>query len=204
MITLINGNAQEYGGAFDMVFTDPPFEMSGCELHSVLSRFDFEHLVLIASMRQILEFYSLSGLKFGWQMVFDFVTPTKNRSYTQPHLRHANICYFRKQGAGSAFDRRRVSRRDQYSDGKASYYPSIFHAPKRELDYKYQKNQGMIDDLLGAFNVQSVCDPFAGTGSTGVAALTHGMCATLIESDSGVFEVLRQKFELLGYAVGGE
>ena len=198
MIKLIHDCAENHAGRYDMIFTDPPFEMSGETIRSILSNFDFDHLVLICSAHQMLDFYNKSDLEFAWQMVFDFKTPTKNRSLKQPHIQHANIAYFRKQGVKSAFDRSRVVRQDHYSDEKNHYYPSIFHAPKSGMAYKYQKNQSMIDDLIGAFDVQTVCDPFAGSGTTGLACLEHQKDCTLIEVDDDAFAIMKSQFSLLG------
>lgn len=198
MITLINDDAKKYGGSYDMIFTDPPFEMSGKELLEVLRCFDYQHLLLICSAHQMLDLYKLSDLDFAWQMVLDFKTPTKNRSYQLPHIHHANIAYFRKKGVKSAFDRRRVVRQDHYSDDSNHYYPSVFHAPKTDMQYKYQKNQAMIDDLIGAFDVQTVCDPFAGSGTTGFACMEHRKDCTLIEKDIDAFKIMRDTFKLLG------
>jgi len=198
MIKLINDNAKNNSGRFDLLFTDPPFEMSGSDLLSVLNCYGYDHLLLICSAHQMLDLYKLSDLDFAWQMVLDFKTPTKNRSYAQPHILHANIAYFRKKGVKSAFDRRKVVRQDHYSDSDNHYYPSIFHAPKNNMQYKYQKNQAMIDDLLGAFDVQTVCDPFAGSGTTGLAALEHGMDCTLIEQCADAFAIMQSNFQMLG------
>lgn len=198
MIEIINGDAAKNGGKYDMIFTDAPFEMSGAQLNSVFSGFDYDHLLLIASMHQILEFYKVTNLEFSFDMVVSFVKPKKSRNYAQPNYTHSNIVYFKKKEQKSAFDRRLIERQDYYSDEKTNYYPSIFHAPKRDLSYKYQKNQNMINDLLGAFDVTSVCDPFAGSGTTGIAAIEHGISCTLIERDNQAFSIMRQKLELLG------
>lgn len=198
MIKIINGDAAENSGKYDMIFTDPPFEMSGADLHATLSNFDFAHLFLICSMRQLIEFSEASELEFCFDIVISHVTPKKSKSYHQPNYTHSNAAYFKKKGEKSAFDRRQIQRHDYYSDKETHYYPTIFHAPKRDLDYKYQKNQNMVNDLLGAFHVKNVCDPFAGSGTTGVACLEHGKRCTLIERNKEAFVIMKQKFELLG------
>ncbi len=198
MITLINDSASNCTGTFDLICTDPPFEMKGHELHSMLSNFQFEHLVLIASMHQILQFAKITDLEFSFDMVVSHIKPKKSRNYHQPNYLHSNIVYFKKADVRSAFDRRLVQRHDHYSDKKSNYYPSIFHAPKTDSVYKYQKNQNMMNDLIGAFDVQTVCDPFAGSGTTGLACLEHGKSCTLIEKNTEPFEIMQQQFELLG------
>lgn len=198
MIKLIHDKAENQGGSFDLIFTDPPFELSGAKVFDALENFEFEHLVLIASMHQIIDFAKVTNLTFCFDMVVSHITPKKSKSYTQPHYLHSNIVYFKKVGIKSAFDRRKVQRCDHYSDSQTHYYPSIFHAPKQNLSYKYQKNQLMINDLIGAFNAQTVCDPFAGSGTTGLACLEHGKQATLIEAGEAPFQLMKKTFDLLG------
>ncbi len=198
MIRLINGDAKEHGARFDMIFTDPPFDMSGQELLEVLDCYEYDHLVLIASLHQIIDFAKNVDMDFGFDLVVSHVTPKKSKSYAQPNYLHSNVAYFKQKGVRSAFDRRRIERQDHYSDKATHYYPTIFHAPKNNLQYKYQKNQAMIDDLLGAFKVKTVCDMFAGSGTTGVAAITHDMDCTLIEQDADAFEIMQKTFRLLG------
>ncbi|WP_424411271.1 DNA methyltransferase [Pasteurella sp. PK-2025] len=195
MMKLIHGDSSKVEiPAVDMVFTDPPFEMSGKDLLKVLNNFDYKHLVLICSMHQALDLYKLSELDFSFQLVISHMTPTKNRSYQQPHIVHSNVMYFRKSGVKSAFDRRRVQRYDTYSDEKTAYFPSIFHAPKTDLVYKYQKNQNMINDLVGSFDVESVLDPFAGSGTTLLACLEHKIKhAFMIEKDKEAFEIMKNQ-----------
>ncbi len=198
MITLINDSAGNRAGQFNLICTDPPFEMSGGELHAILNNYDFEHLLLIASMHQILYYAKRTDLEFSFDMVVSHVKPKKSRNYHQPNYLHSNIVYFKKAEAKSAFDRRLVERHDHYSDKKTNYYPSIFHAPKQDIVYKYQKNQNMINDLIGAFDVRSVCDPFAGSGTVGLACLEHGKDCTLIERDKEAFNIMKQQFDCLG------
>ena len=198
MIRIINDDAKNHGAKFDMIFTDPPFEMSGKDLLAVLDCYEFDHLVLIASLRQIIDFAKQTELEFCFDLVVSHITPKKSKSYAQPNYLHSNVAYFKRKGVKSAFDRRKVVRQDYYSDDANHYYPSVFHAPKTGMQYKYQKNQAMIDDLLGAFDVRTVCDMFAGSGTTGLAAYEHGIDCTLIEQDVDAFKILKRNFMMLG------
>ncbi len=202
MIQLIHGAAEQQRiDSVDMLFTDPPFELSGAKLAELFKHINYRHLVLICSMHQALDFYAHSdGLKFCFDLVVSHITPKKSRNYAQPNMLHSNILYFRKDGEPSAFDRRRVERHDHYNESGASYYPSIFHAPKIDLQYKYQKNQEMINDVLGAFDVSSVCDPFAGSGSTGLAMIEHNITdGVLIERDRAAFELMCKRIKLFSH-----
>ncbi len=196
MIYISNQDSREVKLNVDMVLTDPPFEMSGDEFLSVIDGINYNHLVLICSLHQALDIYRQSNLMFSFDLVIDQKTPTKTVTYKVPNKVHSNILYFRKRGVESAFDRRLVSRHDQYSEESTGYYPSIFTAPKVDMKYKYQKNQAMMNDLVGAFDVDSICDPFAGSGTTGIACLEHKKEAYLIEKNREAFNILKQNLSL--------
>lgn len=197
MIKLINDDAFRVAiPPVDMIFTDPPFELAGADIARLLSRVDYQHLVLICTMRQALDFYKSADLDFCFDLVVSHISPKKAKSYHYPNMTHSNILYFKRHGVKSAFDRRRVERHDQF--GAAGYYPSIFHAPKVDRVYKYQKNQEMLNDVLGAFDVESVCDPFAGSGSTAIAMLESGIkTGVMIERDKSAFELMQGQLSLL-------
>ncbi|MDG2540978.1 DNA methyltransferase [Pasteurella multocida] len=199
MIKLIHGDSLKTDiPAVDMIFTDPPFEMSGKDLAGLFDKFDYKHLVLICSMHQALEFVKHADLEFGFDLVVSHISPKKSRSYAMPNMLHSNILYFRKRGVKSVFDRRRVQRYDTYSDEKTAYFPSIFHAPKTDLVYKYQKNQNMINDLVGSFDVESVLDPFAGSGTTLLACLEHKIKhAIMIEIEKDAFQIMKNQCKVL-------
>lgn len=197
MIRLIRGDSFASDiPASEMIFTDPPFETDGRKLAELFARIDYRHLVLICSQHQALDFYKHSeNITFGFDMIVSHVSPKKSRSYHQPNMLHSNILYFRHNGVGSAFDRRRVERQDVF--GADGYYPSIFHAPKTGLNYRYQKNQQMLNALLGAFDVGFVCDPFAGSGSTALAMLENGISdGIMIEKNADAFALMRKQLAL--------
>lgn len=201
MIKLIKGKAEKAQiKAIDMVFTDPPFEMSGKALYNILQRFEFAHLLLICTMRQALELHEFikDDFKFGFDLVISHVSPKKSKNYAQPNALHSNVLYFYRES--SAFDRRRITRHDIYSEAKG-YYPSIFHAPKINLSYKYQKNQNVINDLLGSFAIKSVLDPFAGSGTTALACIEHGIDGVMIEALDAPFLLMQSQCTLLTHEI---
>ena len=67
---------------------------------------------------------------------------------------------------------------------------------------KFGKSAEAITDMLGSFDVGHVLDPFAGGGSTGLAAFELGMSATLIERDAAQFEAMKQTLKFIGAVYG--
>lgn len=198
MIRIYHGDAGKLQmPAVDMIFTDPPFEMSGVQLKSILDNFEYQHLLLICSLHQALELYKISDFEFSFDLVISHISPKKSRNYQMPNMLHSNAIYFRKPNIKSVFDRRRVQRYDVYSDEDSAYYPSIFHAPKKNLTYKYQKNQNMINDLIGSFDVKSVLDPFAGSGTTAFACAERNIDAYCIEQNKSAFDIMKNNLQML-------
>ena len=59
-IKLIEGDAGQFSCAADLIFTDPPYDMSGKDLAGILDRYDSSHLVLITTMRQLVDFLAVT------------------------------------------------------------------------------------------------------------------------------------------------
>lgn len=189
-VTLIHGDAADHGCASDLLLTDPPYDMSGSELARILARFDAPHLVLITTMRQLLDFMPRADWRFNFDFVIDGVMPKKSKSSAQPNYLHQTGVYLTKPGIKTAFNRKRRQRSDVFEGN--GYWPTIFHAPRDNVqEHGHAKNAAAITDLLGSFDVRNVCDPFAGSGSTGIAAYDLGICCTMIERDDDRFAALK-------------
>ncbi|MBK7542817.1 MAG: hypothetical protein IPI57_13805, partial [Candidatus Competibacteraceae bacterium] len=87
-ITLIEADSATQSGKADLIFADPPFDLPGDVLAEILQRYDAPHLVLIATMRQILAFASLSPWAFSFDFVLDGVMPKQSKSRQQPNYTH--------------------------------------------------------------------------------------------------------------------
>lgn len=192
MIKLINDDANNIKMAADIIMTDPPFDMSGHDIYKVLSNYDAKHLLLICTLKQLLEFDKYTDFKFSFHLVFDFHSPKKSMSMRQPFYIHYNVVYYKK--GKSAFNRSRGHRRDVFTK---DYFPSIFSAPRNGRE-SYAKDIGAMTDLLSYFDVKSVVDPFAGSGTTGLACLDNDINCTLIEIDKDRAAKIKDTFKFLG------
>ena len=148
-------------------------------------------------MHQAIVLYKVKDLEFSFDLVVSHITPKNSKNYAMPNMLHSKILYFKKPAIKSAFDRRKVQRNDVYSDENNYYFPSIFHAPKTSLTYKYQKNQNMVNDLIGSFDIKSVLDPFAGSGTTAYACAEHGIDAYCIEQNKLAFDIMKNNLRML-------
>ena len=101
-IKLLNADARAVALAADLVMTDPPFDMKGDELAGILRRIGSDHLVLVTTMQQLLQFAASAP---EWKMSFDFVLdasmPKKSKNVRAPHYTHATGVYMMRNGAAS-------------------------------------------------------------------------------------------------------
>jgi len=195
-VTLICGDAALHGRACDLILTDPPYDMRGHELARILSVFDTKHLVLLTTMRQLLEFMDCTDWHLNFDFVIDGVMPKKSRNKQQPNYTHQTGVYLTKPGATSVFDRTRRQRSDTFEAN--GYWPTIFYAPRNNVQaHGHAKNVDAITDILGSFSVSNVCDPFAGSGTTARAAWTLDLSVTLIERDAETFAALKKMGEFM-------
>ena len=129
-ITLIHGDAADHGRAADLILTDPPYEMPGSELARIIGGFDAPHLVLITTMRQLLDFLPRTDWRLNFDFVLDGVAPKKSKSLQQPNYTHQTGVYLTRPGVKSVFGRKLRQRSDVFEAN--GYWPTIFHAPRPE------------------------------------------------------------------------
>lgn len=197
MLKIIHDDAQNVNISADLIFIDPPFDMPADQLNKILNRIDSSHLVLITTMRQLIGLMKISDWILSFDFVLDTVIPKKSKNIHQPNYTHATGAYLTRNNAKSAFNRKRRERSDTF-DNKG-YWPTVIRAPRERLDdYGMAKNQQAITDILGCFSVRSVCDMFAGTGTTGMAAYELGLECILIEIDKQRFDMIKKTFSFFG------
>lgn len=203
-IDIVNADAAQAARPVELLFTDPPYELGGHELARLLKGFKAPHLVMITTMRQLIEFTRCAEYEIAFDFVLDAVVPKKSMSVHQPNYVHQTGVYLKRPGAPSAFDRKRHQRSDTF-DGKG-YWPTILRASRGRMhEHGMAKNEQAMADLLGAFDCEHIADPFAGTGTTGMAAfeIGKGHC-TLIERDEALCRDIYGAFRFLGSAVTTE
>lgn len=195
-IQLICGDATDYQLKADLIVTDPPFEMCGKQLAGIIGQYHADHLLLICSMRQLLEFSQHTDFKLNFDLVIDLVAPKQSKSLLQPNYIHAHAVYMTRNRVKSRFNRKSGQRSDVFTKG---YFPTIIRANRERSDeHGHAKNQQAIQDMLNCFDVESVIDMFAGSGTTGLACLELDIDCILIEKNDARFQDMQQTFEFLG------
>lgn len=195
-IKLNHGNAADYPTSCDLIVTDPPFDMGGPELSSILSVIDCNHLVLITTMKQLIELVSCSEWSLNFDFVLDAVIPKKSKSIHQPNYTHATGVYLTRNNPKSLFSRKRRQRSDTFDNN--GYWPTIIRAPRERIaEHGMAKNQQALKDIIGSFDVASVYDPFAGSGTIGFVCFELDIDCEMTELDSSHFEKLTKEFGFL-------
>lgn len=197
-IKMIHADSRTLDLAADLIMTDPPYDMPGSDLAAIIGGIRSDHLVLVTSMRQLFEFTMAAP---EWRLSFDFVldavVPKKSMNVRQPHYTHQTGVYMIRNGARSVFDRKRRQRSDTF-DGNG-FWPSVLRAPRdRQDEHGMAKNLQAWTDILGSLDVDSVVDPFAGSGTTAFAAIEIGIDCTAVEIDEATFAASKKKLRFLG------
>lgn len=179
-IKLNNCDSELVIASADIIFTDPPFDMSADKLSKVLGNVDSNHLVLITTMRQLVDLLKLGEWELSFDFVLDAVTPKKSKTIHQPNYTHSTGAYLTRNNVKSIFNRKLRQRSDTFDNN--GYWPTVIRAPRERLqEHGMAKNEQAVTDILGSFNAKSVYDPFAGSGTVGLAAIELGMSCELTE-----------------------
>ena len=136
-ITLINDDASNHSLTADMIVTDPPFEMTGQQIHEIISKYNAPNLLLICSLRQLIEFANLTNYKMGFDFVLDLVAPKQSKSQRQPNYIHAHAVYFYK--SKSVFNRKHGERSDVFTKGYCQRMNKQF-----KICYRFLKSQAWL------------------------------------------------------------
>ncbi len=194
--TLIHGDALDFGRQADMIMTDPPYDMSGTQLAKIIDQYDCDHMVLLTTMKQLLDFLPRTNWKLAFDFVWDGVMPKKSKNYMQPNYVHQTGVYLTKPGVKSVFDRRKRQRSDVFEAN--GYWPTILRAPRNQTQsHGHAKNHDAMTDLLGSFSVKSVVDMFGGSGSTAFAAYELDIPVTVIEKDADTFQLIKKNIRFM-------
>ena len=173
--------------------------MKGEQLANIISQYQSDHLLMLCSMHQLLDFSKHSDFKLNFDLVIDIVAPKQSKSVHQPFYTHIHAVYMTRNKAKTRFNRKHGERSDVFTEG---YFPSIIRANReRSEEHGHAKNQQAIQDVLSFFDVQTVVDMFAGSGTTGLACLELGIDCILIEKSKEHYENAKQTFEFLGEKV---
>lgn len=195
-IKLIHGDAHDFNCAADLIVTDPPFELKGAEVAKIITQYQSDHLLMLCSMHQFLDFSKHSDFKLNFDLVIDIVSPKQSKSVHQPFYTHIHAVYMTRNKAKTRFNRKLGERSDVFTKG---YFPSIIRANReRSEEHGHAKNQQAIQDILSCFEFDSVVDMFAGSGTTGFACLELDKDCILIEKDVKHYENTKQTFKFLG------
>jgi DNA modification methylase len=192
-IKIINEDAINCNEQADLIFADPPYEMDGKHLSRIIDNIKSNHLILLTTFKQALEFNINSEFKLNFDFVINSVIPKKTTSIRQPNYTHITCLYMTRGQTKSIFNRKLKQR----SDGAhaVGYWSTIIRGA-RDLKNQYGKNEQTITDIVGSFeDVNTIIDPFAGSGVVGNVGIELGINVILIEINSEKSQTLKEKYK---------
>lgn len=196
-LCVINADAATKSIACDLLVTDPPFDMSGAELAKIINQQQCDHLLLITTMKQLLNFCSNQEWVLNFDFVLDHVVPKKSKNTRQPNYIHSTCVYMTRNNAKSLFNRKLRERSDTFDNN--GYWPTILRAPRdRMQELGYAKNTQALIDVIGCFNAKVIGDVFAGSGTTALSAFELDRDCILIERDVALCDQIKRQFKFFG------
>jgi 16S rRNA G966 N2-methylase RsmD len=174
----------------DLIITDPPYGRDYLPLYEELSKFASHALkeggvcLVMTGQSYLPEVLSLltKHLDYVWMLAYYLQPPA-------PFIKHRNIANNWKPIVYLAKGQPFVG---QVNDVIISKEPE-------KRDHEWQQNLEAFTELVRRFARPKmvICDPFCGTGTTGVAALLNGCRFVGLDADREVLEVARKRLEEL-------
>jgi predicted RNA methylase len=178
--------------SIDIIITDPPYGREYLHLYDALAEFAAHTLkesglcVVMCGVGCLPQAMEALGRYLNYVWALSYETPGRHSKLFP--LRIINgwkpILYFVK---GKLPD-------------DAPWVFDVIKSPQPEkTDHEWQQNLEAFTELVKRFTHSGmvVCDPFCGTGTTGVAALANGCRFVGLDADSEVLEVARKRLEEL-------
>ena len=178
--------------SIDIIITDPPYGREYLHLYDALAEFAAHALkesslcVVMCGVSYLPKVMEALGRYLNYVWTLSYETPGWHNKLFP--LRIINgwkpILYFVK---GKLPD-------------DAPWVFDVIKSPQPEkTDHEWQQNLEAFTELVKRFTHSGmvVCDPFCGTGTTGVAALANGCRFVGLDADSEVLEVARKRLEEL-------
>lgn len=144
----------------DIIVTSAPPKIKGKKLASIIDSYKQDHLILLCSMQQFLEFVKYSSFEPVFDFPFDISTASKKISTSKNQLNyiHINAVYMTRNNAESI-----LSRKCSKQNGAQPqvHYPTIPTVQRIQTE--------AIKEILKFFDVKTVLDIFTGSGVTALA-----------------------------------
>ena len=219
--TLILGDCLEILptlGRVDHVIADPPYED---ELHEAIGRIrrnDGQQMIQslgfdgVNASRAKIAAASVAACS-GWVILFTLAEGVREwRDDLQAaKAKFDTTCFWVKPDSAPRFNGQGPARgaecfvtawagsgyRSWNAGGKRGVYTHCVNGSARHGTHPTEKPASLMRELLGDFTNagQTICDPFMGSGTTGVAAMQLGRKFIGIEIDPGYFDIACKRIE---------
>jgi len=176
----------------DLIVTDPPYGREHLHLYDALAKFAVHALkeggicVVMCGVRYLREVMETLSRHLNYVWTLTYLTPGQHNKLFPFRVINAwkPVLYFVK---GELVE-------------DAQWVFDVIESPQPEkTDHEWQQNLEAFTELVKRFARPNavVCDPFCGTGTTGVAALANGCRFIGLDIDAKVLEVAQERLEVL-------
>ena len=135
-----------------------------------------------------------TGLCFRWEEAACLPTP-EQVAVIRPLL-NLNGDFDAALEAAIAAREETTAKLRAHTKAQAARQVDVFHYPSpSERSHPTQKPVGLMTDLIGLFDAETILDPFMGSGMTGVAAVQMGRDFIGIEREPKYFDIACKRIE---------
>ena len=85
------------GDSINLIFTDPMYSDTFKPINEIINFTNIEHILLMSTMKQCFEVYTVSDLNFRFDLVFNQKVPSSTMNKKVPYYLHKTITYWTKK-----------------------------------------------------------------------------------------------------------
>jgi hypothetical protein len=177
----------------DMIYTDPMYQDDILTTFKPLLECATDHYLIMCTMKQAMKFSFLEQLKFRFDIVLYFKTPSSSMNKKVPYYNHKNIVYLTKKDE-TIFHCDNA--KGVFSESGAGYYPSVIESKKNTQEaHGLTKPAESIKNILSGFKANSVFDPYMGSGTTLIACEQLGRHCAGIELSEQYCDIIIKRWQ---------
>jgi len=175
----------------DIIFTDPMYNDSPDFFIGSLYCINSNNILLMCTMKQAINLSTNSELKFRFDTVLYFRTPSSSMNKKVPYYNHKNIIYLTKNNE-TIFNCDNAT--GTFSD--RGFYPSVIEAKKNTQEvHGMTKPVDALVEILSGYKCKTVIDLFAGSGSILLACVKTNRINYSMELDPKYCDVIIKRWQ---------
>ena len=179
------------GDSINLIFTDPMYSDTFKPINEIINFTNIEHILLMSTMKQCFEVYTVSDLNFRFELVFNQKVPSSTMNKKVPYYLHKTITYWTKKNE-TIFNCNNA----QGTFTEKGYYPSVIESGKNNQEiHALTKPVDAIIKILSGFKFETLLDLFIGSGTTLIACEKTNKICYGMEINNKYCDVIIERWE---------